>query len=147
MAFNWICPHCSFAQAVTSTNFGQNSFPFRMSKSALGFLGLSGTIIVCANAQCVQPTISVSVLSANYNITKGYRIDGVPEIFLTLQLLPDSTSKPQPSFIPQALREDYLEACKIVELSPKAASTLARRCLQGMIRVFLGLQIKAYFAK
>jgi hypothetical protein len=31
---------------------------------------------------------------------------------------------------------DYTEACLIVEKSPKASATLARRCLQGMIRDF-----------
>jgi hypothetical protein len=56
------------------------------------------------------------------------------------RLLPDSSAKPQPDFIPFALREDYLEACKIRDLSPKASATLARRCLQGMIRDFAGVK-------
>ena len=34
------------------------------------------------------------------------------------------------------MRDDYREACRIRELSPKAAATLARRCLQGIIRDF-----------
>jgi Domain of unknown function (DUF4145) len=55
------------------------------------------------------------------------------------QLLPDSYAKPQPDFIKAALREDYLEACKIRDLNPKASATLARRCLQGMIRDFCGI--------
>ena len=37
------------------------------------------------------------------------------------------------------MREDYLEACLIREKSPKASATLARRCLQGMIRDFCGI--------
>lgn len=41
-----------------------------------------------------------------------------------------------PAYIPAQLREDYAEACLILDLSPKAAATLARRCLQGMIRDF-----------
>lgn len=52
------------------------------------------------------------------------------------RLLPKGSSKPQPTFIPQALRQDYEEACAIRDLSPKAAATLVRRCLQGMIRDF-----------
>jgi hypothetical protein len=50
------------------------------------------------------------------------------------QLLPESTAKPQPSYIPQQLVNDYNEASRIKELSPKASAALARRCLQGMIR-------------
>jgi hypothetical protein len=64
--------------------------------------------------------------------------------------MPESSAKPQPDHIPRSLREDYLEACRIRDLSPKASATLARRCLQGMIRDFckiakntLDLEIRA----
>jgi Domain of unknown function (DUF4145) len=57
----------------------------------------------------------------------------------TWSLIPESFAKPQPEFIKEVLREDYYEACKIRDLSPKAAATLARRCLQGMIRDFCGI--------
>ncbi|MCF6370058.1 DUF4145 domain-containing protein [Rhizobium halophilum] len=49
------------------------------------------------------------------------------------------SSKVQPEYIPAPLREDYQEACLIRDHSPKAAATLARRCLQGMIRDFCGI--------
>ena len=32
-----------------------------------------------------------------------------------------------------------MEACRVRDLSPKASATLARRCLQGMIRDFCGI--------
>ncbi|MCC7267179.1 MAG: DUF4145 domain-containing protein [Caulobacteraceae bacterium] len=54
-------------------------------------------------------------------------------------LQPQGTSKVQPDYIPKALVEDYTEACLIRDLSPKASATLARRCLQGMIRDFCGI--------
>ena len=41
-----------------------------------------------------------------------------------------------PEYIPEAIRTDYFEACAILDKSPRAAATLARRCLQGMIRNF-----------
>ena len=47
-----------------------------------------------------------------------------------------------PDYIPGALRHDYIEAVSIVELSPKASATLARRCLQGMIHDFWGIKEK-----
>lgn len=55
-------------------------------------------------------------------------------------MLPESLAKPQPEYIPEAIREDYFEACRIRELSPKASAALARRCLQGMIRDFWDIQ-------
>ncbi len=36
--------------------------------------------------------------------------------------------------MPSAVIADYNEACLIVNLSPKASATLARRCLQGILR-------------
>lgn len=47
-----------------------------------------------------------------------------------------------PDYIPLAIRQDYLEAVKIVGLSPKASATLARRCLQGMIHDFWDIKEK-----
>lgn len=44
-----------------------------------------------------------------------------------------------PEYIPAALRNDYNEACAILDASPKAAATLARRCLQGMIHDYWGV--------
>ena len=59
---------------------------------------------------------------------------------LKMRLKPAIVSaKPQPDYIPQSIREDYIEACRIKNLSPKASATLARRCLQGMIRDFWGI--------
>lgn len=51
--------------------------------------------------------------------------------------MPEGASKPLPEYIPQAIRDDYREACLIRDLSPMASATLARRCLQGMIRDFV----------
>jgi len=45
-----------------------------------------------------------------------------------------------PDYVPQAIRDDYYEACAIVDLSPKASATLSRRCLQGMIQDFWGIK-------
>jgi hypothetical protein len=58
------------------------------------------------------------------------------ESFHSWRLLPESSAKPQPDCIPAVLRNDYIEACRIKDLSSKASATLARRCLQGMIRDF-----------
>jgi len=52
------------------------------------------------------------------------------------QLVPSSTAKSLHEDIPKQITTDYIEACEIMERSPKAAATLARRALQGMIRDF-----------
>lgn len=47
-----------------------------------------------------------------------------------------------PEYIPAAIQSDYFEAVSIIDTSPKASATLARRCLQGMIHDFWGIHEK-----
>ena len=58
---------------------------------------------------------------------------------ISIPLFPNSLAKQFPNYIPKSIREDYEEAYSILNLSPKASATLARRCLQGMIRDFWGI--------
>ena len=51
-------------------------------------------------------------------------------------LFPASRARAYPEYVPAAVREDYAEARAVEQASPKAAATLARRALQGMIRDF-----------
>lgn len=69
---------------------------------------------------------------------------GIGEMVKDVDLLirPISSAKQFPKYIPKAIRQDYEEACAIVTLSPKASATLSRRCLQGMIRDFWGVEKK-----
>jgi hypothetical protein len=60
----------------------------------------------------------------------------------TWTLVPASSAVVFPDYVPEPIRLDYQEACAIKELSPKASATLARRCLQGMIRDFHGIAKK-----
>ena len=52
------------------------------------------------------------------------------------KLWPESSHKAQPDYISPVIVQDYIEACRIRDLSPKASATLARRCIQGNIRDF-----------
>ncbi len=56
--------------------------------------------------------------------------------------MPPSRAKVLPEYVPRAIIEDYEEACQICALRPKGAATLARRCLQGMIRDFWRIRRK-----
>lgn len=52
-----------------------------------------------------------------------------------------------PDYVPEAIRKDYFEALSIIDASPKAAATLARRCLQGMVRDFWNVKEKSLYAE
>lgn len=57
-------------------------------------------------------------------------------------IIPKSSAKQFPEYIPKVIRNDYEEAYAIVNLSPKASATLSRRCLQGMIHDFWDIKLK-----
>lgn len=64
---------------------------------------------------------------------------------LLIHILPNSCAKKYPEYVPAQIRQDYEEACAIVNLSPKASATLSRRCLQGMIRDFWDIKKETLF--
>ena len=57
-----------------------------------------------------------------------------------LLLMPKWEDPQVPDGVPEELAEDYREACRVLELSPKASAALARRCLQALIRQQEGIR-------
>lgn len=135
---NWTCPHCGRDQTATGADFSSDYFDFQMTKTALGDLSVEGAALCCANQKCRKPTVHLTVGNRVFHSSINRWII-TDNILFDRRVFPESTAMPQPEFIPRALRQDYLEACQIRELSPKASATLARRCLQGMIRDFCGI--------
>ena len=106
-----------------------------LTKNEFGDFGYHLGVIACLNPECNRVTLTCGIFLKD----KDY-IDWRPGAAIrTWRLLPKSSAKPQPDFIPKPLRDDYVEASRIRDLSPKASATLARRCLQGMIRHFCGI--------
>lgn len=109
-------------------------------------MSLISKYVVCPNAACRKVT-----LTADLRLSEEKFYPGRGDIEAALpgpalgkwRLLPASAARVFPEYIPQSLREDYTEACAISELSPKAAATLCRRCLQGMIRDFWSVNTKS----
>lgn len=94
----------------------------------------------CANPKCNKLTLVVWVGNdIQPSPTAFWRPAPDATVLYAGRLLPNGSAKPQPDFIPEALRNDYLEACLIRDLSPKASATLSRRCMQGMIRDFCSI--------
>jgi hypothetical protein len=63
-------------------------------------------------------------------------------LYIGRTIYPAYTFKPYPEYVPLNIRQDYQEACAVKNRSPKAAATLARRCLQGMIHDFWNIREK-----
>lgn len=91
----------------------------------------------CPNEKCTRTAVTAKLFSMRPSGPNKWRLHGSPEY--EWKLLPESSAKEFPDYIPNVILSDYREACRIASLSPKASATLARRCLQGMIRDFWGI--------
>lgn len=135
MAFNWQCPFCGNNATITNQNTSAGSFNFNDGNKFDSQLMVSVRSIVCPNQDCGEVVLNAvfgkaSMGSNNYRIT---------EVLDQWALRPSSMALVFPEYVPTAIRQDYEEACKIRDLSPKASATLSRRCLQGIIRDFKGI--------
>jgi predicted RNA-binding Zn-ribbon protein involved in translation (DUF1610 family) len=53
----------------------------------------------------------------------------------TLRVYPTNTFRnPTPKEVPEHIKEDYEEACKVLPISEKASAALSRRCLQAILQ-------------
>lgn len=126
------CSYCGMTMAITSSTqstqypaFGNSMGTYRGNYGTCYFdSALSIEFYHCPNC-------------GEYSIFATGRGDAVKDVKLAIR--PISNAKQYPEYIPRQIREDYEEACAILSLSPKASATLARRCLQGMIRDFWGI--------
>lgn len=131
---NWSCPFCGKWQTLTSAQIAGLGDYAVNAKSKHGHIILDGVAVSCANPDCLEVTITLELwagpIPANTNRPTQQTDLG------TFRLRPRSSAQQWPSYIPAPIREDYEEACLILNDSAKAAATLCRRCLQGMIRDF-----------
>ena len=137
-SFNWTCPYCNRDQAVTGHQYSRDEYFIDNWESFYGKIGFIVESIRCANGECKMLQLSFNLCK----VLKGPRGSIVSDsnVIQSWPLLPESSAKPQPDYIPEPIIEDYKQACRIRDLSPKASATLSRRCLQGMIRDFCDIR-------
>jgi hypothetical protein len=133
--FNWTCPFCQFAQTVITQKFHQHTQEFSVGTNSNGEYGMQVRAIGCSNPNCKEVTVTASLGKVRYG-GGSYRL---VHVMSSHKLKPESNAKALPSYVPKAIVEDYIEACRIRDLSPKASATLSRRCLQGIIRDYCGI--------
>jgi hypothetical protein len=136
----YTCPYCNQPTTITGPNTDSRWEQIRIAASHIkekDKLGIFYEAIACPNTKCKQLSL---IIKLTETLRDEYNNEKIGKTRQFWQLLPDSAAKPQPDYIPTAIVNDYDEACRIRDLSPKASATLARRCLQGMIRDFWGIK-------
>lgn len=146
MNFRWTCPYCNHKCTInTEENTDGVSNVFDLSNKYKTKLELRSHIIVCPNDECEEIFIESSLYKSISPRGSYYQAPAVANYIHTWKLLPHSHAKPFPNYIPEPILADYNEACAISDLSPKASATLARRCLQGMIRDYWEIKDKTLY--
>lgn len=137
-SISWRCPFCGQIGTVREYDIQSNQTLMSVDNRH-GRIFLISDFIVCPNDKCKEYTLAVSLWSAAQDPTTGYLAPAGDNPLQRWKLIPPSDAKVLPTYVPKPIIDDYLEACAIKDLSPKASATLARRCLQGMIRDFWGI--------
>ncbi len=133
--FSWRCPYCGQIATIGDKDYSYcaHNVHFETKDSQLV---ITTEIVVCPNADCRDYEIIAALYRGEWH-SGNYR--RAKEAILQWHLKPKSLAKQYPEYIPKAIILDYEEACLIKELSPKAAATLCRRCIQGIIRDYWGI--------
>ena len=115
------CPHCLVAVHVR-----WNSRALQTVRADYEGLGWHAVTTPCASCNELIVRIVKRVLTD----------DGERVVEIDRLVHPPGRSRPtvDSEAIPQALKEDYLEACEVLEISPKASAVLSRRVLQGILK-------------
>ena len=135
---NWTCPHCDRRVVITDERLSVFSNEFDKDNK-YGVQVFNVNVFICPNDECKEYTLFAWLVDRQYIITLGSSTYKDSKAKKHWQLIPEGKVKVFPSYIPSPILEDYREACLIRELSPKASATLARRCLQGIIRDYWGI--------
>ncbi len=124
------CPFCKKQQAFSRDNYEGNICGYRRHYTTRRDECVNTDIetfhIKCNNVACNK----ITVVAKSESSTKQW------------DLIPENVCREFPDYIPEQIRNDYKEACMILDKSPKAAATLLRRCLQGMIHDFWEIKEK-----
>lgn len=136
---NFKCPYCNQPTTITDPNHFSHWKQIIIERSDKGDVGVLVYLITCPNPKCNKLFLRVKLTNAERSQSTNWSW-GFTRVLHEWQLLPESDAKVLQDYIPIPIQEDYYEACRIRDLSPKASATLARRCLQGMIRDFWGIK-------
>lgn len=131
---HWQCPYCG--RHTTLNRDDIDCQWHRRNDGASDWPRLTTLVKRCPSPECRRFEIAVTVKHGPFRSPVDSRTGQ------TYTLEPPSIARHLHNSVPDAIVEDYNEACAIIDRSPKAAATLARRAVQGMVRDFWGVQDK-----
>jgi len=132
---NWRCPFCYQNATITSDRRSTSAHRFDNGNKH-GPQSFVSEVFVCPNSDCGEFSLTAHLSDTRWNGKEV--LDENPT--QTWRLVPPAAVKRFPEYVPEFVRQDYEEACLTQDVSPKASATMARRCLQAMIRDFWSIE-------
>lgn len=146
MAIDWTCPRCGSHTTLQYPNFKTASHDVVVQTASVNDgVRIGYTVIKCPSPKCGLLTVDVT---ADYYKVKDYQTGEkfIPDSGVSIAKVGPGkfrfeprVGRPLSKYAPDVIKQDYEEACMIRDISPKAAATLCRRALQGMVRDFWGI--------
>jgi hypothetical protein len=130
---NWQCPACGLEVQVGGDHEQQAMVRIDSDQPGAGRL-FNLSVFACPNRLCTAMHASVSMHSLERDPTGRMRASD--RSLRVWELLPGPEGRRLPSVVPEPIAAEFAQASRIVEISAPAAATLARRCLQALIRDF-----------
>ena len=127
MSEKWACRFCKQKLELQPTD--RQRFCHQLPNPEPHELWVTWTI--CPNINCRKPVLTAKLFTTRDRPTDG-KSAHQPVDYWTSYAGRDLYPLPPP--VPELLREDYVEARKILNLSPTASVMLARRCLERVLR-------------
>jgi len=131
----WHCPFCNKEQTITEQG-RQASFADLTIGNADGPRRLVVKFVVCPDPQCRKFSLTASLHHLEQSGGRAYTGKHIK----TWPLIPPSRALTFPVALPEHILQDYHEACRAIEFSPKVAAALSRRCLSAMLRDYWRVQ-------
>jgi hypothetical protein len=133
--YSWTCPFRGQPTTVTDNDRTAGAVNVLHENAYGGAVQFTTSVIICPNPDCKQLAVTFQLHELKIGSMGQSRGAAIKQ----WRLLPSSSAMTFPDFVPKPIRDDYEEACAILDLSPKASATLSRRALQGMIRDYWGI--------
>lgn len=132
--FRWTCPVCGRNSVITEASVKKThgTMVTGCSKSD-EMVTLEGVLIICPDVECAAPFVRIGAHWSAFG-RNGLVPDYNRPIGIGCYTFLPIVSKPLSETVPKHIQNDFNEAHLILQFSPKASATLARRALQGMIR-------------
>lgn len=134
---DWKCPFCGLRAELPSERI-QEMIASPPTACAQGPSAFRLLLMVCPNQDCQAMSATMHLYPYEQDARGAMRIANRPS--KSWKIVPQSNAKQLPEYVPERIVKEYYDACAVLEINPNVAATLARRCMQAIVRDFYAVQ-------